>query len=183
MHSAAGDRFPGHAEDDAGRFVLRDRGGAGGVHFVEAGGAVVAHAGEDHADGVRAGGLRDRAEEDVDARLVAGDERAVVEVDAVLGAVAHDQHVPVAGRDQRAAVDDAVAFRGFLDRHAAGLIQPLRERGGEDLGHVLHDDHAGRIGRHRLEDFAQRLGAAGRRADGDDLARRRASTSDARAAG
>ena len=49
LGGAAADRLAGHAEDDAGRLVLGDRQGAGLAHFEQAPGAVVAHAGHDHA--------------------------------------------------------------------------------------------------------------------------------------
>ena len=65
-------------------------------------GAVVAHAGQERAAGVFAGGGGDGAEEDVDAGAVAGDEGAVGEGDVVAAGVALDAHVLVAGGDEGA---------------------------------------------------------------------------------
>ena len=87
---------------------------------------------------------------------MARDERAVREVDAVLGAVAAHFDVLVAGRDEGAAVDDTITIRRFLHLDAAGVVEAPRKRSGEDLGHVLHDHDSGRVGRQRFEDLAQR---------------------------
>ena len=88
--------------------------------------------------------------------------------DVIARAAALQQHVLVAGRDQHLAAQHRIAVLGFLDLDLAQAVEPLGEGGGEFLRHVLDDDDAGRIGRQRLQHFAQRLGAAGRGADADD---------------
>ncbi len=52
---AEADRLLGHAEDHRAGLVLGDGLGAGVEHLAQAAGAVVAHAGHDHAESVRAG--------------------------------------------------------------------------------------------------------------------------------
>src|SRR5215468_8900627 len=55
------DRLARHAEHHGGRLVLRDREGAGHLHFLQAARAVIAHAGHDDADRIAAGILCRRA--------------------------------------------------------------------------------------------------------------------------
>src|ERR1051326_2843213 len=114
VDAAECDGFFGHAEDDAGRFILRNRMAAGGGHFEKPLRAVVAHAGEDDADRVRAGGLRDRLEEHVDARTMSRNERSVAELDVMTRAAAPQNHMLIAGRDEDAAPSHGVAAHGFF---------------------------------------------------------------------
>src|SRR6201999_2358282 len=101
--------------DDAALLVLGDRPRAGVEHLLEAARSVVAHPGHDHAERVRAGRARDRAEEYVDRRAMARDERSVDDLGQVLRAAALDQHVLAARGDQGASRQDAVAIRRLLD--------------------------------------------------------------------
>src|SRR3954466_9355290 len=71
-----------HAVDDAGGFVLADRGGAVLAHREQALRPVSAHSGEDHAAGFAAGRLRDRGKQDVHGRPVPADEIAFAETAA-----------------------------------------------------------------------------------------------------
>ena len=99
------DRLLRHAEDDAGRLVLRDR------HGARPASSPAAPSAPSSPMPVRmtptafgAGGLRHRAEEHVDARAVAGDERAVADLDDVVRAAApHEQHVRLPGAIERPA--------------------------------------------------------------------------------
>jgi hypothetical protein len=63
--------------------------------------------------------------------------------------------------------EDGVAVGRLLHADAAAAVQPLREGVREALRHVLDDDDARRVGGQRGQHLAQRLGAAGRRADRD----------------
>ena len=62
------------------------------------------------------------------------------------------------------------AVRRFLHRRRAEPVQPLGEALGEGVRHVLGDHRRRAVGRELLQDRDQRLDAAGRRADRDDLA-------------
>src|SRR5258705_2035864 len=136
------DGFLGHAEDDAARLVLRDGARARLVHLEEAASAVVAHPRHDDAERILAGVLRHREEERVHRPAVAVDERAVADFDVVLGAASLEEHVPAAGRKQRATGEDAVAVRGFANLDLAHLVQSCGECGREFLRHVLHHHDA-----------------------------------------
>src|SRR5882724_13590595 len=83
-----------HAIDDAGRLVLADGGGAGRAHLLQTLGTVLAHAGKDNADGIAPGARRDRAEQHVHRRAVAGDRRTIAEAAGIVSAGAHDFEVP-----------------------------------------------------------------------------------------
>src|SRR5207247_7272910 len=112
LDAAADDGGAGHPEDDGRGLVLRDGDGAELFHLEEAIGAVVAHARQDHAYGVRPGLLGDRSQKDVDARPMTRHGRTVGEGHEVLRAAALDDHVLVAGRDERAPRDELVATLG-----------------------------------------------------------------------
>ena len=64
----------------------------------------------------------DAFEEDVDARAVARDERPVAELHHVVRAAPPQHHVPLAGGDERAAVEDTVPVRRFLHFDAARAV-------------------------------------------------------------
>src|SRR5690606_6282075 len=73
--------FLGHAEHYAALLILGQGQGTRLVHFSEAPGAIVAHAGHDHAEGVAPGGAGDRAKQHIHRGLVAGhlrDRKSVV---------------------------------------------------------------------------------------------------------
>ena len=92
-----------HAVHDAGVRALRDGDAARGVHGAHAGGAVFAHAGHQHANGVAAELLRDGMEKNVDGRPVAVDARLVDQDGDVAVFHAPDFHMAVARTNQRAA--------------------------------------------------------------------------------
>ena len=142
--------------------------GAGFLHLDQALRPVVAHSGHEHADRARAGRLRGRPEEHVDARPVAGDERPVRQLDHVRVAAPAHEDVPVARGDQREAGPHAVAVGGFLHFHAAQAVQARREGRRESLRHVLDDDDPRPVGRHLLEQLRQRLRPARGGAHHDD---------------
>ncbi len=73
-----GDRLAGHPPHDTGGFVLRDCLAAGVQHFLEPFRAVLAHSGENHADGVASRILGNRAKQDVHRGFVPIDGDAVV---------------------------------------------------------------------------------------------------------
>ena len=77
------DSFLGHAEDDTGGFVLGDGRRACLFHFEHSTRAIVTHSSEDDADRIAAGVARRGTEEDVDGRLVATDQRAIFDFDAI----------------------------------------------------------------------------------------------------
>ena len=111
--------------------------------------------------------VRRGAEQHVDRRAVARHQRTVLDRDVIARAAALQQHVAVAGRDQRAAAQHGIAVGGLLDLHLAQAVEAARERRGELLRHVLHDDDARACDRQRLQHVAQRLRAAGGGADAD----------------
>ncbi len=73
------ERGLGHAVDDAARLVLADGLAPACAHRQQALGAVPAHAGEDDAERVAAGGVRDGVEQHVDRGAVAVDRLAVAQ--------------------------------------------------------------------------------------------------------
>jgi len=143
--------------------------GAGIVHLLHALGTVVAHAGEDDADGVGAGVACGGAEEYVDGGAVPADERAIAHLDKVAVVGAFDERVFASGSDQRVAGQDGGAVGPFAHLEAAEGIEVGGKGAGEPLGHVLHDDDAGRLCGQASEEGRDCLGAAGRGADEDDL--------------
>ena len=101
-------------------------------------------------DRVRAGRLRHRAEEHVDARPVAGHERPVGRRESTYCAPLRTTSVwRLPGAISTVPGPHAVAVLAFLHLHLAELVQPLGEGGGEHLGHVLHHDEARRVERQR----------------------------------
>ncbi|MNL35328.1 hypothetical protein D3C87_1573530 [compost metagenome] len=93
--------------------------------------------------------------------------RAFLDLDGITRAVADQQHVQVPRGDQHLAGQHQVAILGFLDADSAAHVETARKGRGELFRHVL-DDQNWRAGRGQgLKYFAQRLGAAGRGADGD----------------
>src|SRR6185312_3140018 len=73
------DCLAGHTPDDARRLVLGDRPATAVQHLPEAPRAILAHAREQHADGIAADVLRQGAEQHIDGRLVPVDRDAVVQ--------------------------------------------------------------------------------------------------------
>ena len=133
------DRLLRHAEYDAGLLVLRDGRRAGLLHLQQALGAVVAHPGHDDPERIGARVLGGGAEQHVDRRAVARDQRAVPDGDVIARAAALQEHVAIARRDERAAGDYRIAVLGLLDVDLAKPVEALGEGGGEMLGHVLDD--------------------------------------------
>ena len=165
---AAVDRLLGHPEHDAARLVLCDRLRSGPAHLQQAIGAVVAHAGQEDAEGVRGRRPGGRPEQDVDRRAMARDERTILHRHRVAAAPALDHEVTPAGGDQGAAPHHGIAVLRLLDGDRAEAVQALGERRREMLRHVLHDDEAGGLGGQHLEHVAQGLRPTRRRADADD---------------
>src|SRR5208283_2168830 len=73
----------------------------------------------------------------------------------------------IAGGDQRVPAQHRVIRFRFLYGDTAQTVQAVGEGASEGLGHVLHDDDAGSIGRQGLEHNLQRLGTPGGSADSD----------------
>src|SRR6185437_6293167 len=97
----------------------------------------------DDPDGVRGRVLGRRAEQHVDRRAMAGDERPVLHRDVIAGAAALQQQMTVSRRNQRAARQYSVAVLRFFDLDLRHAVEPPGESGGEELWHVLDDDDAG----------------------------------------
>ena len=127
---AAADGLAGHAENDARRLVLGDGQGPGLAHLQQPAGAVVSHAGHDHAGRERAGGLGRRAKQHLDAGPVPADRGAFHQLDAIAGARPADEAVDVARDHQGAARPDRLVLPrlGDLDLDPRVVVQPLGER-------------------------------------------------------
>jgi len=67
-----------------------------------------------------------------------------------------------ARRDQRQAGHDHVAGAGLANFHGTQPVEPLCERRGEVLGHVLDDHGSGSVDGQLGQDGLDRLGPAGR---------------------
>ena len=105
VDAAEFDRFLGHSEDYAGGFVLGDVDRAGLLHLQHSARAVVAHAGEDHANRILPGIAGGGAEQHIDRGPVAANQRAVLDLNVVARAAALEQQVMIAGRNERAAAN------------------------------------------------------------------------------
>ena len=77
-------------------------------------------------------------------------------------------------RDIGMAALDRLIVRRFMHPHPAFAVKPARESRGETLGHMLRDHNRRRIFREQHQHRLQRLDAAGRGADGDELVDRAA---------
>src|SRR5690348_6703237 len=97
------DRNPRHPEHHATFLVLRDGGGAGAAHLEQPVRAVIAHAGQDDPEGVRARMHGRRAEQHVDGRAVPADRRAVLDGHGVGGAAPLQEQVMISGCYQHSA--------------------------------------------------------------------------------
>src|ERR1017187_3437586 len=75
----------------------------------------------------------------------------------------------IARGDQRASAQNGIVGLRLLDGNLAQAVQTVGKRPGENFRHVLHDDNPRRVGGQDFEQRAKGLGAAGRRADDDDL--------------
>ena len=95
--------------------------------------------------------------------------RPAFDLDAVLGATATEHHMVVAGGDESHPGDYRIATARLAHLHATEIVEAGRETGGEVLGHVLHDDGAGRIARQGQEHLLNGSGAACGGADGQHL--------------
>ena len=82
-------------------------------------------------------------------------------------AAAIDEHVTVAGSDQRLAGLQPVAVAGLLDFDCAFLVQAVGEGAGEDFRHMLHNHDRRAVGGHGREEDTQGLRSTCRSADGD----------------
>ena len=116
--------------------------------------------------------MGDRAEQHIDRRLVAIDQRAVLNFDHILRPAHLQGHVPAAGSDQCPPGDDAVTVLRLAHFDGTQAVQSFGKHGGELLGHVLDDDDTGAHGGQRGQHSLQCLGAAGGRTDGNDRVRR-----------
>ena len=143
LHRACGDGLPRHAEHHAAGLILGHAIGAGIAHLLQSARSVVAHSGHDDAEGILSGCLRDRAEQYVDRRFVAVDERAVADLDVVLGSAAFHHHVFPSRRDQCQAGSYTVPVLALAHFDLAAAVETFRKHGGEALRHVLDDDDAG----------------------------------------
>ncbi len=114
---AAADGLARHAENDAGRLVLRDRERSGLAHLEQSAGAVVSHPGHDHAGSVRAGRLGRRAKQDLDAGPVAADRGPFDQLDPIAVPVRRIEAVDVSRDDEGAAGPDRLVLTclGDLD--------------------------------------------------------------------
>jgi hypothetical protein len=99
-------------------------------------------------------------------------QRPVGDLDRVPRAVPAQDHVAIAGRDQRPSGRHAIPRFRLFDFDPARAVEPISERPREPFGHVLNDQERRRIVRQRLEHIAKGLRAAGGGADGDDPFRR-----------
>ncbi|SQA02771.1 Uncharacterised protein [Serratia marcescens] len=95
--------------------------------------------------------------------------RAVMQLHLIVGAAARQLQVAIPRRDVGMARQHALAVLRFFHRDLAQLVQPLGERTGETGRHVLGDQQRRTGGRQRLQHLADRFGAAGGSADGDQF--------------
>ena len=157
-----------HAPHHARLLVLGDGIGTGLLHLEQAARAVIAHAGQNRADGIGSDVLGHRAEHHVHRRTVTVHRWAVVQATYVTRAVACHQQMFVAGRDVRVPGDDLLAVLRLEDRHRRDRVHASREWTAERLRDVLRNNDRRRIRRHRHQHLLDRLGATGGGADGDD---------------
>ena len=115
--------------------------------------------------GIAGGG----AEQHIDRRAMAADQRTVLDLDVIARAAALEQQVMIARRDQRAPANHRVVGLGLFDGDGAKAVEAVGEGAREQLRHVLHDDDAGSVGRERFEHGLQRFRSAGGGADDDNL--------------
>ncbi len=97
------------------------------------------------------------------------DQGAFLDLYVVPGAAPFQQSVGIARRDEGPAPDHGVIVLGFLDRYPADFVEACGKGTREVLRHVLDDDDARRIERHRFQEDFQGFRAAGGRADHDHL--------------
>ena len=76
---------------------------------------------------------------------MAGDRRPVEEVDDIAILFAEENEMAITAGEQHLAMLDLVPGRGLFHRQSGEPIEPVSEGGGEELGHVLDDDHTGQI--------------------------------------
>ena len=170
-HRTEKDGLARHAKDNTTRFILGNGEGVGALHLQEAVGAVIAHPGQQHADGVSSGGLRHGAKKHVHARPVAGDQGPFTNFKKVSGAHPVDVRVPLSRSDIGTSGHNRIAIGGFPNFDRTAVVQTPRERPGKAFGHVLHGHDPRAIRRHPFKQVQQRFRATGGGADGDDLLR------------
>jgi len=161
------DRFLGHAENDAGGFVLRDGNGASLLHFQHAPRTVVSHSGQDYTDNIPAGITSCGAEQNIDRGAMAADQGTLLYFDVVTGPASLQQKMVIARRDQSTSAQNGVIRLGFFHGDVAPAIEPIGKCAGKELRHMLPYDDSRRIGRKRLEQSLQCLGPSGGCADDD----------------
>src|SRR5580700_3745338 len=128
-----------HPEDHTGLFALSDRHAAGSLYRAQPFRAVVAHAGHQHRDCVRAEFFSHAMEQNVYAGTVAVDSGFLIEHHQISHGEPFYFDVPASGADQHAPGLQHVTGLRFLHAQRAQLVQAARKHVGKALGHVLHD--------------------------------------------
>lgn len=155
------DCFARHAVDDTRRFVLSQRPRAGLAQLGHTRCAVVAHAGQDRAKRISAGGLGGRAEQHIDGRAVASDIGTVDDPDTILHPLTPKDHVAVSRGNQGKPSARNIAVDRFPNFDFTKGIKTLGKGTGEMFRHVLDDDDCGRRCGKGCKDGLQRIGSAG----------------------
>ena len=108
-------------------------------HAQKSAGAVIPHSGEYCSDGVCACVLGDGVEEDLHARSLSTDSRAVFDSDVVVRTGSLQEHVQSARCDQDPTGHNTVSMLGFLHVHRAFAVETLGKGRSETRRHMLDD--------------------------------------------
>src|ERR1700722_4110998 len=94
--------------------------------------------------------------------------RTLVQTADVARPASPQPQMPGAGRDIGVSAQNLLAVFRFADADLTACIHPSRERTAEQLWNMLRNDDTRGVRRQAHQDFLDRLGTAGRRADRND---------------
>lgn len=159
-----------HSVDRAGGLVLADRVPATIVDCFHPAGAVIAHAGHDHAEGCRAECLGRGEHGDINGGAVQGVTRFFRKLNECFVSRVKGQHMPPSRGDEGHAWFDGIVVAGFANVDFAKCVQALGEGPSESRRHMLHDENSAREGSgKRGKELLEGFRAAGGGADTNNL--------------
>jgi len=135
-----------HSIHDTAFLILTERTGAIVPHGKQAFGSVLAHSGQNDANGIFSRGLRRRVKQHIDGRAMAADPFLAANDANVVRPRTAKAEVGAPRRNIRMARQNALAIAGFSDLDGAYGIEALCEACGEIFRHMQSDKVAGASG-------------------------------------
>jgi hypothetical protein len=133
--------LPWHSKHDRGRLILGNSERANLFHLQHSARAV-AHASQNHTDGVLPGIARSRAKKDIDGGMVTTDERSILYFNVVSGPASLQKKMMVSGSNQSAAAEHSIIGFRLFNADCKEAIEACGKGRREEFGHMLNDDNS-----------------------------------------